>query len=113
VRVAVLKIEGVESADVSLEKASADIRLKPGNRITLAQLRDVIRKNGYPTKDAQVEARGKVVDRDGEPVFDLLNGSTVRLSSAPKGAPASDVVVTGVSRLQGKDGERFTITAIK
>jgi copper chaperone CopZ len=113
VRVAVQKLDGVESADVSLAKASADIRLKPGNRVTLAQLRQIIRKNGYPTKDAQVEALGKIVDRNGEQVFDLLNGSTLRLSPVPRGAPASEVNVTGVSRLQARDVDQLTITAIK
>ena len=34
-RVALKKLDGVETADVSLEKATADIRLKPGNAITL------------------------------------------------------------------------------
>ena len=112
-RVAVQKIEGVESVDVSLEKGSADIRLKPGNRVTMTQLRQVIRKNGYPTKDAQIEARGKVVERNGEQLFDLLNGATLHVASAPAGAPASEVDVTGVSRVQAKDVEQFTITAIR
>jgi copper chaperone CopZ len=113
VRVAVQKIDGVESVDVSLEKGSADIRLKPGNRVTMTQLRQVIRKNGYPTKEAQIEARGRIVDRNGEQLFDLLNGSTLRVSSAPKGAPASDVDIIGVSRARAKDVEQLAITAIK
>ena len=103
----------METVDVSLEKGSADIRLKPGNRVTMAQLRQVIRKNGYPTKDAQIEARGKIVDRNGEQLFDLLNGTTLRVASAPKGAPALEVDVTGVSRVQAKDVEQLTITATK
>ena len=73
--VALKKLDGVESVDVSLEKASADIRLKPGNTITLPQLRRIIREAGYPTKDAQIEARGTVIERNGRPTLDLQNGS--------------------------------------
>ena len=81
--VAIKKLDGVESVDVSLDKAGADIRLKPGNAITLPQLRRVIRQSGYPTKDAQVEARGTVVERNGKPALDLQNGSFLELAAKP------------------------------
>lgn len=108
--VAIKKLDGVESVDVSLEKASADIRLKAGNRITLQQLREVIKKTGYPTKDAQVEARGRMVPRNGAIVLDLLNGATLELADAPKADTSSILIVTGVSRSAGKDRERLTIS---
>ena len=121
-RVAVLKLSGVESVDVSLEKASADIRLKPDNRITLAELRDLIRKNGYPTKDAQIVARGKVVERNGQLALDLLNGSSMRIASDPKhpdtftqldaireDGRGTIVEVTGVARSLGKGEEQVTV----
>ncbi len=111
--VAVKKLDGVQTIDVSLEKASADIRLKPGNRITLTQLRDVIKKNGYPTKDAQVEARGRFVDRDGAIALDLLNGSMLEITDKPSESGSAIVTVTGVSRTMGKDRERLTLTTSK
>jgi hypothetical protein len=77
---AIKKLDGVESVDVSLEKASADIRLKGGNTITLPQLRRIIREGGHPTKDARVEARGTFVERNGKPVLDLQNGSFLELA---------------------------------
>jgi hypothetical protein len=108
-----MKLPGVESAEVSLDKASADIRLKPDNRITMPQLRALLKKNGYPTRDAQIEARGKIVDAGGTLVFDLLNGSTMALDPDPKGAPvrpgSQAVEVTGVSRADGKVAEKLTI----
>jgi len=113
VSVAVKKLEGIESVDVSLEKASADIRLKPGNRITMAQLRQTIRKAGYPTKDAQVEARGTVVERNGQTVFDLQNGTFLELAQKPP-VPNSGVVdILGVSRVVDKTREVLTITGPK
>jgi copper chaperone CopZ len=113
VSVAIKKLDGVESIDVSLEKASADIRLKPGNAITLPQLRRIIRQAGYPTKDAQVEARGMVVERNGKPTLDLRNGSFLELAAKPT-APAAEIVdVTGISRVVEKDREVMTISERK
>ena len=111
--VAVKKLDGVESVDVSLEKATADIRLKPGNSITLPELRRIIRQSGYPTKDAQVEARGTVVERNGKPTLDLQNGSFLELAVKPPVHSAGPVDVTGVSRVVEKEGEILTINGQK
>ena len=92
-----------------LEKARADIRLKPGNAITLPQLRRIIRQAGYPTRDAQVEARGTVVQRNGKLTLDLQNGSFLELATKPL-VPASGIVdVAGVSRVVEKEREVLTI----
>ena len=111
--VAIKKLDGVASVEVSLEKASADIRFKPDNKITLPQLRQIIKKNGYPTKDAQVTARGQIVDLKGTPMLDLLNGTTLPLTQKPSGPSAGIVEVTGVSRVRGKDTEQLTVTTVK
>ena len=107
------KLEGVETVEVSLEKSSADIKLKADNKITLPQIRRIIRSNGYPTKDAQISARGKIAERDGKPVLDLLNGSFLELAEKPKDAPADIVEVTGVSRADDKNAELLTVTSVK
>ena len=108
--VAVKKLDGVESVEVSLEKASADIRLKAGNKITLPQLRKIIRQSGYPTKDAHVEARGTFVERNGKPALDLKNGTFLELSAKPPTARVDAVDVTGVSRVVEKDREVLSLT---
>jgi len=113
VSVAIRKLDGVESVDVSLEKASADIRLKPGNAITLPQLRRIIRQSGYPTRDAQVNARGTIVERNGTPTLDLQNGSFLELAARPPVPAAGAVDVTGVSRVVDKAREVLTITSLK
>jgi copper chaperone CopZ len=107
------KLEGVESIEVSLEKSSADIRLKAGNTITLAQIRRIVRSNGYASKDAQIDAKGKFVERDGRPVFDLLNGSALDLAATPPDARADAVEITGVSKPGEKDAEILTVNAVK
>ena len=110
-----MKLPGVESAEVSLEKASADIKLKPDNQITMTQLRDVLKKNGYPTRDAQIEARGKVVERDGRFVLDLVNGSTMAVEAPGVTLKAGDqiVLISGVSRADGKAGDRLAVQSVK
>jgi copper chaperone CopZ len=110
VSVALKKLDGVETADVSLEKASADIRLKPGNTITLPQLRRIIRDAGYPTKDAQIEARGTLIERNGKPTLDLQNGSFLELAARPSASASGVLDLTGVSRVVGKDREVVTLT---
>jgi Heavy-metal-associated domain len=112
VSVAVKKLDGVESVDVSLEKASAVIVLKADNTITLPQLRKIIRNAGYPTKDARLLARGSIVERGGKAMLDLLNGSVLELSERPKELPPGVVEITGVSRAGKKDAERLTLTTV-
>jgi hypothetical protein len=117
--VALIKLPGVESADVSLDKASADIRLKAGNAISIAQLRELMKKNGFPTKDAQVVARGRITDRDGRLSLDLLNGVIMDIVADPKIAGELGVLrrdvrqpiveVTGVSRAVAKNVEQLTV----
>lgn len=111
--VALKKVEGIEGVEVSLEKGSADIRLKRENKVTLPQLRRLIRSTGYQTKDAQVTARGQVVDRAGTPALDLLNGDVIVLAERPTDAPAAAVEVIGVSRAKEDNSEVLTIKSIK
>ena len=111
-RVAVTKLEGVESVEVSLEKSSATITLKADNRVTLPLLRRTIRNSGYPTRDAQIEARGSITERDGKPVLDLLNGSILELVAKPAASTTQPVAVIGVSR-EDKKAERLSITSLK
>jgi hypothetical protein len=112
-----MKLPGVDWVEVSLAKASADIDLKAENRVTLPQLRDVLKKSGYPTRDARIEARGRIVRVSGKLVFDLLNGTTLPIVADAKGAlPAETpqpVEIVGVSRADGKAGEKLTVTTVR
>jgi hypothetical protein len=110
-----MKLPGVESAEVSLKTASTDITLKADNGITIARLRDVLRKSGYPTREAQIVARGRIVDRGGTLVLDLLNGSALPID--PNGVASKvtgqTVEVTGVCHGDGKSPDHLTIHAIR
>ena len=54
VKVAVQKVDGVESVQLSLERAEADIRLKPENRVSLDQFRRIVKGNGFEPREAKV-----------------------------------------------------------
>lgn len=59
--VSVEKLDGVESAKVSLNQGRAEIELKPGSKITIAALREAVRRNGFTPQDATVTVRARVV----------------------------------------------------
>jgi copper chaperone CopZ len=79
VRVAIRKLPGVESVDVSLERATAEIRLRPNNTVTLPQLREIIKRSGFNAKEATVTAVGTLVERGGRPAIDVSGIDTVWL----------------------------------
>jgi hypothetical protein len=80
VRVALEKVEGIESVSVTLKRGVAHITLAKGNTVTIAQLRRIIKDAGYTSRDATVMVAGTVrAERSGlsltvsgtKEVFDL------------------------------------------
>jgi copper chaperone CopZ len=55
------RVEGVTSVAVSLKEGLTVLELREGNTVTLAQLRTVIKNNGFVSRDANVVARGSLV----------------------------------------------------
>jgi copper chaperone CopZ len=79
VRVAIRKLPGVESVDVSLARAMTDVRLKANNTVTLSQLRRVIKSGGFNAREATVTAVGRLIDQGGKPAVDVSIINTVWL----------------------------------
>ena len=52
------KVPAVEQVRVSLKDGLTVLDLNPENNVTLAQLRRIIKNNGFVSKDASVVARG-------------------------------------------------------
>jgi copper chaperone CopZ len=85
VRVALLKVSGVESVDVSLERATAAVRLRPGNGVALNRIREIVENNGFTAKEATVTVVGSLVDRDGKPALSVTGTNTaITLAADPK-----------------------------
>jgi hypothetical protein len=55
------KLPGVESATVTLNEGRAVLQLKPDNQVTIAQVRERVRRNGFTPRDAVVTARAEAV----------------------------------------------------
>lgn len=71
-RVAIRKLEGVESVEVSLDRGVADIRLRAGNRMTLPQLRQVVKRNGFNARDAAVTVVGELIREAAGPTLSVV-----------------------------------------
>jgi copper chaperone CopZ len=108
---AIKKLDGVESVELDAARGAAVIRLKADNKITLQQLRRVIKSVGYEAKGADITARGRIAA--GGLTFDLLNGSSLTLADGPHEASTAIVEITGVAKPDEKDVERLTIAAIR
>jgi len=53
------KVDGVQGVRVSLKEGLTILDLKPGNAVTLARLRQIIKNNGFVTTEAAVVASGQ------------------------------------------------------
>jgi copper chaperone CopZ len=111
VRVAVRKLEGVESVEVSLERASADIRLRPANRVTMAQLRQIIKNNGFSAKDATVTAVGTLVERGGKPALNVTGIDAVWLLTSP-GAESNSAHLDAAQRIKSRQSGSIEVVGI-
>lgn len=69
--VAIKKLQGVEEAKVSLNEGVAIIKLKPGNTVTVAQIRKLVRSNGFTPKGTDVQVTGKLVEQGGRPALEV------------------------------------------
>ena len=112
VHVALKKVSGVESVEVSLNKGLATVKLKAGNAVSVPQLWEIIHRNGYTPKATSVSVRGDVTDVQGRLGLKVSGtNDTLALVADPKNAVAfgaakaklgQTVVVDGVMT-PGKD----------
>ena len=83
-RVALKGVNGVESAEVSLNKGLATVTLKDGNTVTMKQLQTAITRNGYSTKQSVVTAIGQLSLKDNR--WQLrVSGSNEEFTLTPDG----------------------------
>jgi len=85
VNVALKKVVGVESVEVSLNKGLATVKLKPGNTVSVQQLWELIHDKGYTPKTTTVSVPGELANLQGR--FQLkVSGTkdTLPLTADPK-----------------------------
>ncbi len=89
VDVALKKVAGVESVEVSLNKGLATVKLKPGNTVSVPQLWELIHKNGYTPKVTAVLVRGELANVNGALQLKVSGTKdTLALAADPKNGAA-------------------------
>ena len=81
-----LKVDGVETVRVSLNDGLTILDLKAGNRVTVEKLRQIVKNNGFVSKEASVIARG---EPRGEQMF-LVSGTGEQLAASAAPEKAAD-----------------------
>jgi len=106
VDVALRKVAGVESVEVSLNKGLATVTLKPGNTVTVPQLWELIHKNGYTPKATVVSARGDLANVSGRLQLRVSGtNETLALAADPKNP-------SGYSEASQKLGQTVTVQGV-
>jgi hypothetical protein len=65
VDVALKKVPGVDTVDVSLNKGLATVKLKPGNTVSVLQFWELLYQKGYTPKTTAVSVRGELAGGPG------------------------------------------------
>jgi hypothetical protein len=65
------KIAGVKAVRVTLNDGLTVLDLDAGNAVTLAQLRTVLKNNGFVSREARIEAAGTVAASGGGLTFSI------------------------------------------
>jgi len=78
------KVDGVQAVTISLKDGLTILELRLDNKVTLAQLRTVIRNNGFVSKEAQITARGAASGTTFE-----VSGTGERIAFAQQPSPDS------------------------
>jgi copper chaperone CopZ len=127
VRVAAQKVDGVESVEVSLRKPTV-VRLRPGNRVTLDQFRQLVKNNGFELKGITVTALARPSEQRGKPAIEVSGIGTVLLAARGnsdgraydqlielvRSNKTATIEVTGAVEKDNKDGtEEITITGVR
>src|SRR5580692_7520053 len=99
VDVALKKVAGVESVEVSLNKGLAAVKLKPGNTVSVPQLWKLIHENGYTPKVTNVSARGELASVQGQLQLKVSGTSEVLALIAD---PKETLVYSEVARKLGQ-----------
>ena len=75
--------------EVSLERSQASVRLRPGNRVTLAQLRQLVKNNGFNPREAAVTVLGDLAEKANTVTLSVSgSGGVLIITQDPANAPA-------------------------
>lgn len=111
-------LSGIEHVTVSLNDGYAEVRLGEESQTTLADIREVIRKNGFAPKNADVQVSGTVVPSSGGQfllktdveIFELKIDEQALRSQLSERA---DTIVIVSGFVAADDSRQLSVTAIE
>ena len=104
--VALEKIDGVTAVKITLKDGHARLTLKPGNTVTLAEIRRIVKRNGFTPQAAAVVA-------EVEPVAGSAAQLTLRISGTSEDlalSPATSEKIRG--ELQKQANRRVAVDGV-
>ena len=110
-------LSGVEQVTVSLNDGYTEVHLAENSPATLAEIREVIRKNGFTPKEANVHVSGKVVQSNEGQFLLKTDAETFKLNAKDRTVLSqlsekdSSVTVTGL--VPTGEGQELSITVIE
>lgn len=76
------KLDGVESVAVSLNDGNAVVELAEGNKVSIADIQQVVSDGGFTPKEAHIEVAGKLVRKDDKRQLVTEDGTRYELTEA-------------------------------
>jgi hypothetical protein len=83
------RLEGVESVEVSLDRGLASVRLRRGNRVTLQQLRQLVKHSGFASREATVTVIGELQPDAGGAALSVTGTGTLLTLVADTARPSA------------------------
>ena len=106
VHVALKKVPGVESVEVSLNKGLATVKLRPGNTASVPQFWQLLHEKGYTPKATVVSVRGELAGAQGHLQLKVTGTKdTLTLVPDPKNPG-------GISEASKKLGQSVTVQGV-
>jgi hypothetical protein len=111
--VAVRRLDGIDSVEVSLERGLARIVLRPESGVGLYRIRRLILDNGFTPKSADVRVSGRLREREGRRVLEVPGSAEVYWLAPHPDTPAELDRIQGLPldsrvQLKGRVGETTT-----
>ncbi len=107
--------EGVETVSVSLNEGLVALTLRPGNDVTLQEIREAIRESGFSAETATITVSGTLAREDGQWVLTSTSGTrylleqpATKVSDVDSSAP-EQVTVTGTVPEGEEPAEGWTL----
>ena len=114
------KMDGVESASVSLNDGLLTANLKKDNKLTLSGIRQAVEESGFKAKEADITVEGTVAEDDsGAFVLKSRTGERFVLKAEDKSTldniPRAEgtIVISGKAETSEKTGTKLWVQNIK